>query len=65
MTVYQALLAALNRTPGEGRIFWQESHRRECERGWVLEGIVSELQNSEETEEKALTGEDHEDPPMM
>ena len=43
MTVYQALLAALNRTPGEGRIFWQESHRRECERWWVLEGIVSDL----------------------
>jgi primosomal protein N' len=35
------------------------------QRRQVLEGIVSELQNSEETEEKALTGEDHEDPPMM
>jgi len=35
------------------------------QRRQVLEGIVSELQGVEAKEEVALTGEDHEDPPMM
>ena len=35
------------------------------QRRQVLEGIISELQSAEATEEKALTGEDHEDPPSL
>lgn len=35
------------------------------QRRQVLEGVISELQSADKTEEKALTGEDHEDPPML
>lgn len=34
------------------------------QRRQVVEGIISELQDVEGTESAALTGEDHEDPPM-
>jgi hypothetical protein len=34
------------------------------QRRQILEGIVSELQDEEGKENEALTGEDHEDPPM-
>ena len=34
------------------------------QRRQVLEGIISEFQDTEAVENNALTGEDHEDPPM-
>ncbi len=35
------------------------------QRRQVLLGMVSEMQSMEETEAEVLTGEDHEDPPLM
>jgi hypothetical protein len=43
VNVYQAFLAALNRTPEEDQVFWMECQRREYRRWWRLEDIVTDL----------------------
>ena len=52
MTAYEALLAALGRTPEEDRAFWFECQRREYDRFWSVEDGVNHL--------RALGAEDDE-----